>query len=120
MKTLILLLLSLQCAAQTPTLTIGPGAGKEPIVLFSGGQDFSVVDITVGYGATNGSILTIDISEGGEVESVEYSMWVNGVFSSGAIATKKEIRLINFDDPNKCGAKIEAFYRVKRKPIKRA
>ncbi len=118
---ILFLLLTTTAFCQTPKFTTGPGAGQNPIIVFSGGQDLMTVHITIGDGATMGNTIEIDISEGGPVETVTYSQWCDGVpCGEGVFATENKILMYPREKPNVKGCSIETLYVIKRKPIKRA
>ena len=73
MKTLIFLLLSLQCAAQS--LTFHEGAGTNPKHLESLGRESGWVEVWVGPMAFDGQVLKIYFDYWKEIESVELKVY---------------------------------------------
>jgi len=72
MKTLIFLLLSLQCASQT--LTFHEGAGTNPKHFESIGRESGWVEVWIGQMPKNGPILRVWFPYWDEIESIELSL----------------------------------------------
>ena len=72
MKTLIFLLLSLQCAAQT--LTLHEGAGTNPKHFECLGRESGWVEVWIGQMPLNGQILKVWFDNWDEIESIEISL----------------------------------------------
>jgi len=124
MKALIFLLLSLQCAAQTPLITVGPCAGENPVLIFSGGPEFGEVQMVVGENPTDGEYFSVRHGDGRSILTIK--VWFS-------INHGREKWLVDFigDRPGEIstfgnfkglerGDVIYLRYIVKRKPIKRA
>ena len=122
MKALIFLLLSLQRAAQN--ITIGPCAGENPLLVFSGGPEFGEVQMVVGENPIDGEYFSVWHGEGQSILTIEIwfsinhgrEKWFVDFISDrpGEIAT-----FGNFHNLER-GDVIYLRYIVKHKPIKRA
>lgn len=124
MKIFIFFLLALQCAAQTPNITIGPCAGKEPILIFSGGPEFGELQMVVGENPTDGEYFSVRHGEGRSILTIEVWFSINHGQEKWFVDfigdRPGEIYTFgNFHNLER-GDVIYLRYIVKRKPIKRA